>query len=210
MPEIGGSYLLTLDVPGGDNTTDVTLVVRDPLGAETTPGPVDTGAGTSWEAAYGPIDAAGWFVATWTVTGAGQGAKSSRFYVVTGPEAFGVWPPSLADLKLDMGDRDDQDDTYDDRLSMTLDASVAHVRDIKGDLFDLAAVEESGVVLPPPTADLVLGTLRLAARWHARRGTWDNMTQSAVGGTSIVASYDSDIERMLGIARFTKPQNAFA
>jgi hypothetical protein len=207
MPEVGGSYLLTLDVPGGDNSTSAAVDVTDPIGGTSSP-PVGA-VGTSWEAIYGPITAVGWFVARWTVTGAGEGVKSGRFYVVPTPEGFGVWPPSLADLKLDMGDRDDQDDANDDKMSMVLDAAIARVRKIKRSSYDVAAEEQSGLVLPPPTADIVLGTLRLAARWHSRRSTWDNLA-AAGDGQVIVPGYDSDIERLLEVGRFTRPQDAFA
>jgi hypothetical protein len=210
MPEYGGSYLLTLDVPGADVSTVATVTVTDPAGSSTAPTATANADNSEWSATYGPITTAvGWFVSRWTVTGEGQGVKSTRFYVTPTPEGFGVWPPSLADLKVDMGDRDDQDDSKDPGLSMVLDAAIAHVRKIKRSTYDVAAEEVSGVVLPPPTVDIILGTLRLAARLHSRRGTWDNMIR-VDGGASIVASYDSDIERLLETGRFTRPQDAFA
>lgn len=211
MPEVGGSYLLTLDVPGGNNSTSAVVEVRSAAtGVTSTPPTTDVGgSGTSWEAIFGPIDTVGWFVATWTVTGSGAGVKSSRFYVVPTLEGFSVWPPSLADLKLDMGDRDDQDDSRDDSLSMVLDAAISKVRSMKRSIYDVAAEEQSGVVLPPPPAHLVLGTLRLAARWHSRRSSWDNVTN--IGDVSApVPGFDSDIDRLLEVGRFTRPQDAFA
>ena len=210
MSEIGGAYQLTLDVPGADNTTSATVEVTvSATGSTSAPTATGSADKSEWTAVFAPITAAGWHVVRWTVTGTGQGVKSSRFYVIPEVEAFGVWPPSLSDLKVDMGDRDDQDDTYDDRQSMVLDAAVAHVRRIKRTVYDVAAEEQSGVDLPPPPATLVLGTLRLAARLHSRRGTWDNMIR--VGdGAAIVASYDSDIERLLETGRHTPMSQAFA
>lgn len=210
MPEIGGAYQLTLDVPGADNTTAATVEVTVAATGDTS-SPTATGSSdkTEWTAVFTPITAAGWHIVRWTVTGTGQGVKSTRFYVIPEVEAYGVWPPSLADLKVDAGDRDDQDDTRDDALSMVLDAAIAHVRRIKATVYDVAAEEVSGVDLPPPPVTLVLGTLRLAARLHSRRGTWDNMLR--VGdGAAIVASYDSDIERLLETGRFTPMSQSFA
>lgn len=211
MPEVGGSYELTLDVPGADPGTSASVVVTDPAGAPMTPAATSNADKTLWTADYGPITLPGWFVHRWTVTGAGQGVKSGRFYVVPTPQGFGVWPPSVADMKLDMGDRDDQDDTYDDRLSMVLDAAISHVRGIKRTIYDVAEEEESGLVLPPPPLKIILGTMRLAARLHSRRSSWDNLAAAGADmGSQIIPSYDSDIERLLETGRFTRAQDAFA
>lgn len=210
MPEIGGAYLLTLDVPGADNTTAATVTVTSAAsGTESAPSATSNAAKTAWSAVFAPVVSAGWHVVAWTVTGTGQGVKSSRFYVIPTLEGFGVWPPSLADLKVDAGDRDDQDDSQDDRLSMVLDAAISHVRRIKATVYDVAEEEQSGVDLDPPPISLVLGTIRLALRLHARRGTWDNMIK--VGdGAAIVASYDADIERLLQTGRFVPMSQGFA
>lgn len=209
MPEVGGSYLLTLNVPGGDATTDATLLVTH-ASTGLTFTPTVTGADADWSAVMDGIASFGWYVATWTVTGLGANVKSSRFYVAPTPDGFGVWPPSLMDLRVDMGDRDDQDDSKDDRMSMVLDAAIEHVREIKGWKYDLAAVEESGVVLLPPTANIILGTLRFAGRWHSRRSAPDNLVTLGDAGGLVVPGYDSDIERMLQIGRYTPASEAFA
>lgn len=211
MPEFGGSYLLTLDVPGADNTTSASVVVTAArTGTTESLSELSSGDKTQWSAVFGPIVETGWFIARWTVTGQGANVKSNRFYVAPTPDGFGVWPPSLVDLRIDMGDRDDQDDSRDDRMSMVLDAAIEHVRRIKGWKYDLAAVEESGVVKPPPTADLILGTLRFAGRWHQRRSTPDNLATLGDAGGLVVPGYDSDIERMLQVGRFTPASEAFA
>jgi hypothetical protein len=212
VPEIDGSYLLTLSVPEGDNTTFAVVAVRDPAGELVSPAPTPTGSGggTAWSAAL-TVDMAGWWIATWTVTGAGTGVKSSRFYVTATPTGFGTWPPCLSDLKTDMGDRDEQDDSKDGPLSMVLDAAIAKVRDLKGDVFDLGGESaESGGELADPDADLILGTLRLAARWHTRRGSTDNLVSLGDAGSAVVPSYDSDIERLLRIGRFAPVDRMFA
>jgi hypothetical protein len=211
MPELGGTYELTLDVPGADPGTSASVVVTAPSGATDTPAATASSDKTEWTADFGPIDEIGWYVHRWTVTGAGQGVKSGRFYVTPTVEGFGVWPPSVADMKLDMGDRDDQDDTSDDKLSMVLDAAISHVRQIKRSIYDVAAEEQSGVVLPPPPVKIILGTIRLAARLHSRRGSWDNLASTGGDlGSQIIPSYDSDIERLLETGRFTRAQDAFA
>lgn len=210
MPELGGSYLLTLTVPGGDNTTGAAVTVTHAATGTVTSPVVSPDSDTSFSAVVEEIAAFGWYVATWTVTGTGANVKSSRFYVAPTPDGFGVWPPSLVDLRIDMGDRDDQDDSRDDRMSQVLDAAIDHVRDIKGWKYDIAAVEESGVVREPPTVSLILGTMRLAARWHQRRSTSDNLMTLGDAGGMVVPGYDSDIERLLQIGRFQPMSEAFA
>lgn len=109
-----------------------------------------------------------------------------------------AWPPVLADLKLDLGVEDDRDDP---RLGQVLDAAVGFVQRVRAGDFNFDADPES--TLPAPTADLVLGTLRLAGRYHTRRRSPDGLVQMAELGASRVSSYDPDIDRLLGIGRFT-------
>jgi hypothetical protein len=209
MPEVGGSYTITLSVPGGDGTTDAEVeVTHAPTGA--TFAPTVEGADTSWSAVMASIASYGWYVARWTITGAGANVKSSRFYVAPTPDGFGVWPPSLMDLRTDMGDRDLSDDGKDDMMIMVLDAAIEHVRKIKGWKYDLAEVAESGVVLLPPTPDLILGTLRFAGRWHSRRSAPDNLVTMGDAGGLVVPGFDSDIERLLQVGRYTPASEAFA
>lgn len=209
MPEVGGSYLITLSVPGGDETTDADVVVTHaPTGA--TFSPTVEGEDTSWSALMTAIASFGWYVARWTITGTGANVKSSRFYVAPTPDGFGVWPPSLMDLRTDMGDRNLSDDGKDDMMSMVLDAAVEHVRKIKGWKYDLAEVEESGVVKLAPTPDIILGTLRFAGRWHSRRTAPDNLVTMGDAGGLVVPGFDSDIERLLQVGRYTPASEAFA
>lgn len=209
MPEVGGSYLITLSVSGGDETTDAEVEVTH-ASTGVTSSPTVTGEDATWSALMEGIVSFGWYVARWTITGTGADVRSSRFYVAPSLDGFGVWPPSLTDLRLDMGDRNERDDSKDDRMSMVLDASVEHVRNIKGWKYDLAEVEQSGVILLPPTAAIILGTLRFAGRWHSRRSAPDNLATLGDAGGLVVPGFDSDIERMLQIGRYTPASEAFA
>lgn len=109
-----------------------------------------------------------------------------------------MWPPDLAELKVDMSI--DADDTRDDeRLTQVLDAAVTFVERVRRGDFNFAG--DLGSLLPDPTADIQLGTLRLAARWHLRRRSPDALIQMAELGASRVPSLDPDIERLLRIGR---------
>lgn len=109
------------------------------------------------------------------------------------------WPPTLAELKIDRGI--DADDTRDDEaLSRMLAASVAFVRRIHGERYNLD--DESGSALPVPDDDMVLGTIRLAIRWQTRKRSPDALIAMGELGSSRVPSFDVDIDRMLRIGRF--------
>lgn len=108
---------------------------------------------------------------------------------------------TLDELKADMSV--DLTDTRDDgRLQQVLDAAVAFVQRVRP-VFNYDADPLS--VLPDVSADVKLGTLRLAGRWHTRRRSPDALIQMAEMGASRVPSFDSDIERLLGIGRFAGP-----
>lgn len=212
MPELGGSYVATLAVAGGGAGTVATCTVVAPDG--TTPSITPSGSGTAWEAVI-PTPIAGWWLVRWTVTGAGAGVKSKRFYVTPTPTMFGVWPPCLADLKIDMGDRDDQDDSKDAQLSIVLDAAVSKVRTLKGHRFDLdddpvGESTESGGWLNAPTPDVILGTIRLAWRWWERKRSPDGMITVGELGSANIPGWDNDIDRLLRIGRYAEPEDAFA
>jgi len=66
------------------------------------------------------------------------------------------------------------------------------------------------VILLPPTPDLILGTLRFAGRWHARRSAPDNLVTMGDAGGLVVPGFDSDIERLLQVGRYTPASEAFA
>lgn len=217
MPEVGGTYVLDLTVADGAAGTDATVLVVAPDGTTPAITPTDEsdGNGTSWEAIV-PVDQAGWWLSKWTVTGPGLGVKSKRFYVARTPTAFGVWPPCLTDLRNDAGKAaDDQDDSDDGSLSMVLDAAITRVTYLKGDEYDLdddpTGESDSGGIRIAPDFDLILGTIRLARRWHDRRRSPDGAAIMAGDlGTARVPAYDPDIERLLKIGRYARPQDGFA
>lgn len=107
------------------------------------------------------------------------------------------WPPVLADLKADLEVSDDRDDA---ELQTQLDAAVGFVQRVRADVdFD-----GSDPDLPAPTSDLVLGTVRLAARWYTRRRSPAALLEMGELGSSRIPSFDPDIDRMLGIGRYRK------
>lgn len=109
-----------------------------------------------------------------------------------------TWPPTVQDVK------DDQQitvDTDDDRIAMNLDAAVAFVRD-KRKRFNYD--NDPLCDFPPPTDDLWLGTVRLAARWKSRTRSVDGLVDMGELGAGRVPTVDPDIERMLGIGRYQK------
>lgn len=113
-----------------------------------------------------------------------------------------MWPPTLDEMKLDMPrpDAGTPPGGEDARLQQVLDAAVAFVEAVHDGRYDFA--DESGADLPSPPADVRLGTIRLAVRWHQRRRTPDGMVQMADLGAGRVPGVDPDIERMLGIGRY--------
>lgn len=116
-----------------------------------------------------------------------------------------TWPPSLEELKVDQRVASSEP-TYtrdDAALQVALDAAVAFVERVRAGSFDFTADPVS--TLPDPTADLQLGTIRLALRWHTRRRSPDGLVDMAELGAARIPSFDPDIERLLGIGRFRGP-----
>jgi hypothetical protein len=111
-----------------------------------------------------------------------------------------TWPPTVEDLRLDLKIDDVRDDV---RLSAVLGAAIALVARLRRASFDFA--DDPLSPLPRPTEDIVLGTVRLAGRWHARGRSPDGLVVAGEFGTSRVPSFDSDIERLLGIGRYRGP-----
>lgn len=107
--------------------------------------------------------------------------------------------PTIADVKTDASITDTRDDA---RLQMVLDAAIAKVVELRTDL-NFAADPLSAA--PYPDHDVWLGTVRLAHRWHVRRRSPDAAISMGDLGTSRVPMIDMDIERLLGIGRFSGP-----
>lgn len=111
-----------------------------------------------------------------------------------------TWPPVLRELKIDAGT--DEDDTRDDPIDeQDLAAAVSFVERIHAETFDFSGTSDDPD-LEPVDAALVLGTIRLAQRWKARRKSFDALVSMGDMGASRVPSFDVDIDRMLRIGRF--------
>lgn len=114
------------------------------------------------------------------------------------------WPPALDVLRLDRGLKESETE-QDERLQQTLDAAVAFVERVRP---DFNYTEDPLSEYPEPTADHVLGTVRLAGRWHDRRRAPDGQIGMGELGTTSVPSVDPDVSRLLGIGRFSSPRFA--
>ena len=114
------------------------------------------------------------------------------------------WPPDLDALKRDMAISSDKTQ-HDEVLAVQLDAAVAWVEgpQCRAGSFNFSGDPTS--TLPAPTADIVLGTLRLARRWNTRRNSPDGSINQGELGATTVPSLDADIERLLGIGRYREP-----
>lgn len=119
---------------------------------------------------------------------------------------FEIWPPTLEQLKGDL--RIPLDNERDDvELQQDLDAAVVVVERVRSDL-DYTADPMLLDTVPRPDSDLVLGTIRLAGRWNARRRSPDGLVAMAELGTARVPSFDPDIERLLQIGRYQNSSTA--
>lgn len=113
------------------------------------------------------------------------------------------WPPTLAQVKGEL--KIDLDDTRDDdQLTARLNAAVAFVERVVL-APDLDACPPH---IPTATADIELGTLLLASRWHARRRSPEMLITAGEFGGARIPSFDPDIERMLGIGRHVESRFA--
>jgi hypothetical protein len=108
-----------------------------------------------------------------------------------------AWPPTLEELK---ADQKIPVDTDDDSLQVNLDAAVAFVEAVRTDL-DFSAEPEGKA----PNAQVILGTIRLAARWFTRRRSPEALVDAGELGSARVPSFDPDIERLLSIGRYRGP-----
>lgn len=118
-----------------------------------------------------------------------------------------TWPPTLDMVRNDIR-RDDPDvaltELDKERLRSVLQAATRFVLGIHQDRYNFTG--DLGSPLPEPPEDIVLGTIRLAGRWHTRRRSPDALIEMGEMGTSRVPSIDPDIDRMLKLGRHTKPQ----
>lgn len=112
-----------------------------------------------------------------------------------------AWPPTLANLKADMGIQAD-DTRKDEQLSYDFNAVYSFVADRKKGLYRFDLTDPDQMQLPDPPHDFRLGILRLASRWNDRRRTKDGTIRMEELGIGRVASTDPDIDRMLRLGRF--------
>jgi hypothetical protein len=107
--------------------------------------------------------------------------------------------PTLANVKTDAGITDTRDDVI---LQQELNAAIDYVMRVRSDLnYDGDPLNPG----PAPGNDFVLGVQRQVVRWHSRRRSPDAAIDMGTLGNARVPSFDSDIERMLGIGRYHGP-----
>jgi|SRR5690554_7811408 len=112
-----------------------------------------------------------------------------------------AWPPTLEELKVDLG-IDPDDNRRDAQLKQALDAAIAYVERVRPGF----RYVETDLELPEPDADMRLGTLRLAGRWHIRRRSPDGVISMDQMGATRVSTGDVDIDRLLRLGRHGLPQ----
>lgn len=108
---------------------------------------------------------------------------------------------TLVEFKDEYDVDDDRDDT---RLQRVLDAAVVFVERVRKGHFNFEGDPMSE--LPAPSADLKLGTMMLAQRWHTRRRSPDGLVAMADMGSARVMSFDPDIDRLLRLGRHARPR----
>lgn len=123
---------------------------------------------------------------------------------MTDPLVTPTWPPTLDQLKADMRVNDTRDDVI---LSGELAGCIAYVERVKGSAVDLYGFDGPEAVprRVPFDTGYWLGTMRLAARQHARRRSPDGMVASLDQGSIRIGTGDSDIDRMLRVGKFASP-----
>jgi hypothetical protein len=104
-----------------------------------------------------------------------------------------TWPPTLADLKVELRVEDQRDDPV---MARKLAAAISYVERVKAD-------PDLGYFVPPhDVGSLVEGTLLLASRLYARRNSPDGLVAMGELGSTNVPGFDADIDRALEIGRY--------
>lgn len=112
------------------------------------------------------------------------------------------WPPTLDQLKVDMK-MDVEDTRFDVPLQVTLEAAVAYVQRVRKGEVDFDNPDDPGEDLVGVDEDLVLGTLRYARRLDIRRDSPSGMVVADQIGSTPIAGWDSDIEKLLRTGRYS-------
>lgn len=84
MADVGDTATLSLSVSPFDGTTSATVSVTSPSGVVSAPSATSADSGATWTA-YLPLDAAGAWRVTWTVTGTGTGVEHDTVYAFATP-----------------------------------------------------------------------------------------------------------------------------
>ena len=198
--DVGDYITSTVAVAQGTVATAATYVMVMPDG-NTASGSGSTADGGATFTAQQLITAAGWGRTRCKNRGPGAGLKHRGWFVRPAPTGWGVWPPSLADLKLDMT-RDAQKDTSDQALTQVLDTAIQFVIDRKAGLINFHEGDESESELADPDYTLILGTLRLAESWHAMRGAQLGVLDLGELGATRVSSGSPVADRLLKLGRY--------
>lgn len=118
------------------------------------------------------------------------------------PDQSLAWPPSLDLLKLDLDlDLDEHGD--DESLTVQLVAAMGFVQRTHRGRYAFGVDAFAALSpLPSPGPEMVLGTVRLAGRWWARRRSPEGLITMGELGTANIPGFDSDLERMLEMGRY--------
>lgn len=119
------------------------------------------------------------------------------------------WPPTLADLKVDM--KIEATETREDAaLTYDLGAAYDFVAERKAGKYRFDATDPDQFELDDPPRDFRLGVLRLAARLSERRRSKDGVINMSELGVARIAGTDPDIDRLLRLGKFSPFAESFA
>lgn len=111
-----------------------------------------------------------------------------------------VWPPTLPTLFKDAQSQVKESES--EALQLVLDTAIEFVEDKRSDLaFSMGEISKTK---PPPDKMVVLGTIRLALRWHFRRRALQGFVDAGEQGVQRLPASDDDLHRMLKIGRYRK------
>jgi hypothetical protein len=111
-----------------------------------------------------------------------------------------TWPPTVEEVRQDA--KKDGVPVDLEVLQTNLDAAVSFVQRVRPQFNYTADATLDPAVWPDPTPDLKLGTMRLAARWFARRTSPEALVEMGDLAPGRIPSFDPDIDRLLGIGRY--------
>lgn len=102
---------------------------------------------------------------------------------MTAPQPI-AWPPTVDDLKRDLGITSDDERPADTAVLVDmLAAAIAKVIELRARTVNFTGAPST---LPSPGADLALGAVRLAGRWYTRRRSPDGLMAAGELGTLLL------------------------